>query len=153
MYVTHKKSGFTIVELLIVIVVIAILAAISIVAYTGVQNRAKASKALMNANTVIKKAEAYNSLTGGYPRTLAQFDSQSESLITGGGIGLATPTSNNGADYIYFQPCAPAAGNGARVGYWKYDASAPAVNYLYLGVGADCGTTGGFASAVPYTLP
>lgn len=31
--------GFTIVELLIVIVVIAILAAISIVAYTGIQNR------------------------------------------------------------------------------------------------------------------
>lgn len=39
-----KKSGFTIVELLIVIVVIAILAAISIVAYNGIQQRAKASK-------------------------------------------------------------------------------------------------------------
>lgn len=41
----HKKSlysrGFTIVELLIVIVVIAILAAISVVAYNGVQTRAK----------------------------------------------------------------------------------------------------------------
>ena len=35
-----KKSGFTIVELLIVVVVIAILAAISIVAYAGIQNRA-----------------------------------------------------------------------------------------------------------------
>ncbi len=34
------SRGFTIVELLIVIVVIAILAAISIVAYTGIQNRA-----------------------------------------------------------------------------------------------------------------
>lgn len=38
--VTLAQRGFTIVELLIVIVVIAILAAISIVAYTGVQNRA-----------------------------------------------------------------------------------------------------------------
>ena len=35
-----NKSGFTIVELLIVIVVIAVLAAISIVAYNGIQNRA-----------------------------------------------------------------------------------------------------------------
>lgn len=37
----HKQYGFTIVELLIVIVVIAILAAISVVAYTGIQQRAQ----------------------------------------------------------------------------------------------------------------
>jgi prepilin-type N-terminal cleavage/methylation domain-containing protein len=36
----HNHSGFTIVELLIVIVVIAILAALSVVAYNGIQNRA-----------------------------------------------------------------------------------------------------------------
>lgn len=34
---TEKQYGFTIVELLIVVVVIAILAAITIVAYTGIQ--------------------------------------------------------------------------------------------------------------------
>lgn len=37
------KKGFTIVELLIVIVVIAILAAISVVAFNGIQNRARSS--------------------------------------------------------------------------------------------------------------
>jgi len=39
----RSTKGFTIVELLIVIVVVAILAAIVIVAYNGVQTRAKAS--------------------------------------------------------------------------------------------------------------
>jgi prepilin-type N-terminal cleavage/methylation domain-containing protein len=41
--INRKQYGFTIVELLIVIVVIGILAAISVVAYNGVQTRAKAS--------------------------------------------------------------------------------------------------------------
>lgn len=40
----RKQTGFTIVELLIVIVVIAILAAISVVAYTGISDKAKTSK-------------------------------------------------------------------------------------------------------------
>lgn len=40
------SRGFTIVELLIVIVVIAILAAIAIVAYNGIQDRARNSKTL-----------------------------------------------------------------------------------------------------------
>ena len=39
----RMKSGFTIVELLIVVVVIAILATITIVAYNGIQNQAKDS--------------------------------------------------------------------------------------------------------------
>ena len=39
----RKNVGFTIVELLIVIVVIGILAAITIVAYNGIQDRAKSS--------------------------------------------------------------------------------------------------------------
>ena len=42
-WVKEKRTGFTIVELLIVIVVIAILAAITIVAYTGIQDRATQS--------------------------------------------------------------------------------------------------------------
>lgn len=62
-----KSRGFTIVELLIVIVVIAILAAITIVAYNGIQNRAKASAGASQANTIMKKAEAFNTLNSSYP--------------------------------------------------------------------------------------
>lgn len=59
MWAKKDKSGFTIVELLIVVVVIAILAAITIVAYNGIQNRAKKSSAISTAQSVLKKIEAY----------------------------------------------------------------------------------------------
>jgi type IV pilus assembly protein PilA len=61
-----KARGFTIVELLIVIVVIAILAAITIVAYNGIQNRAKTSSNQAAANSLVKKFEAINAIKGVY---------------------------------------------------------------------------------------
>ena len=62
-----KNSGFTIVELLIVIVVIAILAAISIVAYNGIQARGKASAAQSAGTALDKKVEIYNAENSSYP--------------------------------------------------------------------------------------
>ncbi len=55
-----KQTGFTIVELLIVVVVIAILAAITIVAYNGISNRAKNSAAQSAASSAAKKLMAYS---------------------------------------------------------------------------------------------
>lgn len=43
---SRARQGFTIIELLVVIVIIAILAAITMVSYNGLQDRAKASKTL-----------------------------------------------------------------------------------------------------------
>ncbi|MFZ3009862.1 MAG: prepilin-type N-terminal cleavage/methylation domain-containing protein [Candidatus Microsaccharimonas sp.] len=54
----HSR-GFTIVELLIVIVVIGILAAITIVAYNGINNRAKTSAAASAASQAGKKIALY----------------------------------------------------------------------------------------------
>ena len=59
--------GFTIVELLIVIVIIAILATISIVAYNGIQSRAKASEASYALAQAKKKLELYRVDNGSYP--------------------------------------------------------------------------------------
>lgn len=62
-----NQKGFTIVELLIVIVVIGILAAITIVAYNGIQNRAKDTSASEMANQLRTKVGAWQGVKGSYP--------------------------------------------------------------------------------------
>jgi type IV pilus assembly protein PilA len=62
-----KSKGFTIVELLIVIVVIAILAAITIVAYNGIQQRAHTTSQKTTAENLAKKVEGYNAINNAYP--------------------------------------------------------------------------------------
>lgn len=69
----HKVSGFTIVELLIVIVVIAILASISIVAYKNIQNRAYDAAVEADIATIIKKLELAKIDLGHYPQIAAEF--------------------------------------------------------------------------------
>ena len=58
-----RRSGFTIVELLIVIVVIAILAAITIVAFNGIQERARVSAVSSALNQANKKLPSIKSTT------------------------------------------------------------------------------------------
>jgi len=63
----QSKSGFTIVELLIVIVVIGILASIVIVSYNKVQSQARDSKRKTDVSNMIKALELYYSDNGKYP--------------------------------------------------------------------------------------
>lgn len=68
MWAYQKQSkGFTIVELLIVIVVIGILAAITIVSFNGVQQRARNAQRSTDMNTITKALEMYKLQTGSYP--------------------------------------------------------------------------------------
>jgi prepilin-type N-terminal cleavage/methylation domain-containing protein len=67
---TSKSTGFTIVELLIVIVVIGILAAITIVAYNGIQDKAKQSQVSSAAAQVAKKVRVHQAETGSLPTAL-----------------------------------------------------------------------------------
>lgn len=64
---TRRTTGFTIVELLIVIVVIGILAAITIVAYNGIQQRAKTAAITSAADQWEKIIRAEAITTGAMP--------------------------------------------------------------------------------------
>lgn len=137
------ERGFTIVELLIVIVVIGILAAIVIVAYNGVQNRAKSTAAQTAAENLAKKVEAFNGVTGAYPvfntagTVTTQLAAQKESDLTGSGVTVAYTgiTGTNGQNTVQIRLCngtatAPVSGataTGYEIWAWDYTLATPAL--------------------------
>ena len=119
-----KSRGFTIVELLIVIVVIAILAAITIVAYNGIQNRAHNTTANETANQVRTKVEAYNSVKGQYPADIAALDEVDESKLDAAvSAKIATDAASVDQDKPVFYASCTASGStnptGGTVTYWQ----------------------------------
>jgi prepilin-type N-terminal cleavage/methylation domain len=68
---SSQNKGFTIVELLIVIVVIGILAAIVIVAFNGVQDRSRWAKTQSDLASINKAIQMYYAEKGEYPATAA----------------------------------------------------------------------------------
>lgn len=141
----HLKTtqrGFTIVELLIVVVVIAILAAITIVAYNGIQVRANNSAAESSVNTMVKKLTAYNSLSGTWPTAtgtvMSSLNGYSESSLSGSNIAIGTPTAANGRTTLRVQICD--AGAGIRIYEWDYAAATPAITATPTSLGTTTGT-------------
>jgi Tfp pilus assembly protein PilE len=137
---TQAQNGFTIV------VVIAILAAITIVSYNGITNKANASAAASTASSLQKKSELYaaDGATKLYPASLTNLTSASASdswYVAANSIKTtavtADPDASNGKDTVRYQPCgtgplttaptsngditgASGAITGAVITYWAF---------------------------------
>ena len=137
-----KNQGFTLVELLIVIVIIAILTVVSLVAYNGLQNQAKTSAAKSTVDSVAKKAELYNTEEGKYPEDLTKLttaDTNKSYYIAPanvaelgtGTFGSDTPTTT--VKYTKCTTTGTADPTGAKIEYYNY--SKNAVESRTVGVG------------------
>ena len=127
------KKGFTIIELLIVIVVIGILAAIVVVTYQGVQNKANKTAAEQNAREVATKATAYNASASRFPETVADLKSATydgktypeaklsekvDALVTKDPLTATTKTK------VQYHVCKDTGSGdfvGAKVYFWNYE--------------------------------
>jgi type II secretion system protein G len=102
------NGGFTIVELLIVIVVIGILAAITIVAYNGVQGRARDTQRISDLKSIVKALEIYKINTGAYPTPISTPNASSWEVSTDGSNNatnfLSALVSSNGVNKIPVDP-------------------------------------------------
>jgi prepilin-type N-terminal cleavage/methylation domain-containing protein len=151
---TSFTQGFTIVELLVVIVVIGILAAITIVSYNGITARANTASAQTAAQGVVQKIEIYNAEHGAYPYATTDLTADpSTSFYIPASIGftLATtqPASPSTVKYVKCGTTPNAtqgdiilANNnltGIRIYYWTYTGTPDATNYFTAGVDVGAG--------------
>ena len=108
-----NKKGFTIVELLIVIVVIGILATITIVAYNGVQGRANNTAVQNDLRNVAQQLELYYAKNNIYPRNYTELNSPTSELE----IKVAKSSYGNhyfnGSGYYNFLYCSPSDNSGS----------------------------------------
>lgn len=83
----NDESGFTLVELLVVIVILGILSAIAVVSSAGITDKGKASACKTDVRTVVAASEAYYAPTLSYAASMA-------ALVTAGFLRKVPSTSN-----------------------------------------------------------
>jgi general secretion pathway protein G len=133
----RKQTGFTIVELLIVIVVIGILAAIVITTFTGVQKKGRDADRKSDINSIYSQVEVYFAENSRYP-SLAELNLASFRTDNMQGLSddaLEDPSGGAGATLL---GAAPAANSSTyQYAYVVDDGAGGACDNGAAG-GADC---------------
>ena len=133
--IINRDKGFTIVELLVVIVVIGILATITMVSYSDVTTKAKLAANKSNAASVMQAADAYFAEFGTYPTIGTQLNSGGSVKVPASVSGLITasaPASTAPSSITYIQ-----AATGYCIEYWD-TVTTDKATLATAGTGATC---------------
>jgi len=148
-----STSGFTIVELLIVIVVIGILAAITVVAYNGIQDRAKRTSQQAQVDAVGKAIRLYaaekGNLAGDIAGSTGAWIGSFNSVYAGTSVSMKTVLesagylvgSSAGSDYL-IAPCTN-VNDTRRVVMTRFIDPAPTQTVVEQLSGSGCNTGAG----------
>lgn len=94
------RKGFTLIEMLIVMAVVAILVAIIIPSYRGMQNEAWIAKAEKEVQTLQAAVESYYRHNGAYPAALSDLLAAKPQIIT---QSLIDPWNTDGSEGYGYQ--------------------------------------------------
>ena len=100
----HQQRGFTLIELMIVVAIIGILAAISIPLYANVQARARLAKAQADARALASAVSIYSAHMGNIPTALTQLTTVATNSLgqTAGPFVASVPSGPQGwGSYAY----------------------------------------------------
>src|SRR5438445_240054 len=101
-----NQRGFTLIELMIVVAIIGILAAIAIPLYANVQARARVAKVQADLRTLASAVSMYQAHTGSFPSAITELT-----------VSVANNLGQTAGPFIGSVPTAPAGGSPAWSAY------------------------------------
>ncbi len=112
-------NGFTVVELLVIIVVISILVGITVVGFSGARHRANDTQRLSDARTIVEGLRLYNLYNRSFPAPTSANGSWEESFEDGPGSFMEYMVSTGVMNQV---PVDPVNSNTKTYRYYRYPA-------------------------------
>ena len=140
-----NEGGFTLIELMVVVLIIGILIAIAIPAFLGARRKADNRAAQANVRTALTTEKSYYTDNEAYTATSATLEAEEPSLNYVGAMadldkaGSEVYVALNGTDGVLL-----GARSASGTCFWVYESSAAGTAFH----STSCGTSGGTAPAV-----